>query len=522
MSRRYVAHSITVANASDRPCKARKVKCGEEKPRCLNCDRQGETCDYSIRLNWGGRIKNKNDGGFHLDSSRSAGNSPSNIVFPKPEALTGHSTPSPLRSTFENSPKPAIRHARSHSNLTPSSSDSPLQIDPDLMRPFGHSHSRSLHTFGNGQGHDYLGLPDIQTGSPLGVLGSLPSPLPRANITSAPISEHRVFTFRPSTEYPSPSVSNASPNFSGDGSLSSHDSPANMLPPFRGLSSPPTRAHTYSEESPSMLDHRAKRMRVGNLGEGSPMSGSPHGLPIDPLFGSDTRSTASDVRSPNLAFLAPYSPYQSSPLTPGSSIASSEEQLRNGPRSTITPVPQYNTTLAQDTPDLRRLSVASLINDPDEEQRPIYRPSIRQYPISSNLERTTTYGYDLGRRDFDTPRNNDADAIMIFSPPVSRENTFNDDPSFANNDFVAEFGQRSRDMAFESGGYYAKPVAIKIPQDLEPLPPQLLENGMNLLYFHHFLNHTARILVPHDCEQNPFRMVLPQSMCASSVGMLQY
>lgn len=34
---------------------------------------------------------------------------------------------------------------------------------------------------------------------------------------------------------------------------------------------------------------------------------------------------------------------------------------------------------------------------------------------------------------------------------------------------------------------------------------------MNLLYFHHFLNHTARILVPHDCERNPFRLILPES-----------
>lgn len=34
---------------------------------------------------------------------------------------------------------------------------------------------------------------------------------------------------------------------------------------------------------------------------------------------------------------------------------------------------------------------------------------------------------------------------------------------------------------------------------------------MNLLYFHHFLNHTARILVPHDCSENPFRNILPQS-----------
>ena len=35
-----------------RPCKNRKIKCGEEKPNCVNCERQGDTCDYSIRLNW--------------------------------------------------------------------------------------------------------------------------------------------------------------------------------------------------------------------------------------------------------------------------------------------------------------------------------------------------------------------------------------------------------------------------------------------------------------------------------------
>ncbi|KAK8027141.1 hypothetical protein PG991_004197 [Apiospora marii] len=37
------------------PCKNRKIKCGEEHPSCLNCQRAGEHCDYSIRLNWDGR-----------------------------------------------------------------------------------------------------------------------------------------------------------------------------------------------------------------------------------------------------------------------------------------------------------------------------------------------------------------------------------------------------------------------------------------------------------------------------------
>lgn len=118
----------------------------------------------------------------------------------------------------------------------------------------------------------------------------------------------------------------------------------------------------------------------------------------------------------------------------------------------------------------------------------------------------------MGYPDLDTHRNDDLNAIMIFSPPASRENTFNGRKSSTDSDWGTElgFGTRSRDMAFEPGGYYAKPVPIKIPQDLEPLPPTLLDNKMNLLYFHHFLNHTARILVPHDCEQNPFRIILPE------------
>ncbi|KAF6844393.1 cyclophilin type peptidyl-prolyl cis-trans isomerase/CLD [Colletotrichum musicola] len=41
-----------------RPCKARKVKCGEEHPTCVkkhSCQKTGEACDYSVRLNWEGR-----------------------------------------------------------------------------------------------------------------------------------------------------------------------------------------------------------------------------------------------------------------------------------------------------------------------------------------------------------------------------------------------------------------------------------------------------------------------------------
>ncbi|KAF2474502.1 C6 zinc finger domain-containing protein [Lindgomyces ingoldianus] len=167
--------------------------------------------------------------------------------------------------------------------------------------------------------------------------------------------------------------------------------------------------------------------------------------------------------------------------------------MRNAPRSAITYPP----------PDLRRLSVQSLLIGPPGDSPHGYSTEIqqgRQYPIGDST--TTTYGYDMGYPDLDTPKNDDVNAIAMFSPP-SDTLGFDDERIYN-----AEV--RGKDIAFEKGGYYAKPVAIKISKSLGPLPQLLLENPMNLLYFHHFLNHTARILVPHDCEQNPFRQILPE------------
>ena len=124
------------------------------------------------------------------------------------------------------------------------------------------------------------------------------------------------------------------------------------------------------------------------------------------------------------------------------------------------------------------------------------------YPVMDEV--STTYGYDLGLPDFDTPRNRDHSAIAIFSPPLGTMELNEDFP-------FKEAEPRVKDMAYGKGGYYQKPVQIRIPKSLEPLPPLLMENKMNLLYFHHFINHTARVLVPHDCEKNPFRQILPES-----------
>jgi hypothetical protein len=202
----------------------------------------------------------------------------------------------------------------------------------------------------------------------------------------------------------------------------------------------------------------------------------------------------SDTGSP-----IPYSPYSAMPLTP----------LSVGSEGNVVQTSLTSQNSAQSPPDVRRVSVQSLINDLPKKRAGtsgLEAERGRQYPIADSA--FTTYGYDLGLPDIDTPRNKDYSAIAIFSP---QNNTmcFEDDTPYGS----AE--PHGKDMAFESGGYYAKPVPIRISKSLEPLPPLLMENQMNLLYFHHFINHTARVLVNHDCERNPFREILPESKCVA-------
>jgi hypothetical protein len=117
-------------------------------------------------------------------------------------------------------------------------------------------------------------------------------------------------------------------------------------------------------------------------------------------------------------------------------------------------------------------------------------------------EVTTYYGVDPGFKDLDLGKNDDTNAII----KAFKGSTVEDD-------LIAAESVRPRMERDFSGpkGYYDRPVPIKIPRDLEPLPAKLRENPMNLLYFHHFMNHTAKALVPHDDQQsNPYRHVLPQ------------
>lgn len=73
----------------------------------------------------------------------------------------------------------------------------------------------------------------------------------------------------------------------------------------------------------------------------------------------------------------------------------------------------------------------------------------------------TTFGIDQGCPDLDIFENRDQESISCYYPT---------DQLFPN------------EKVFERGTYYySKPVVIKIPGSLRPLPNQLLQNPMNML-----------------------------------------
>ncbi|KAF2684944.1 hypothetical protein K458DRAFT_301633 [Lentithecium fluviatile CBS 122367] len=425
------------------PCKARKVKCGEEKPRCTNCERQGETCDYSIRLNWGGRTKREHSNAGSASGASSSTGSPymGTLSFDEDvlSPLFPPGTPEAPR------PRKTYGHGRSHSATSVPTSN-PSSIDPDLVRM---SQAQSHPVFAVEEAFDQ----------------NVYSHQSQDLRASASLDARQ---YLGAFDYPSPAASNfESLNFStANFPPMTADSPPSMPPPVRNSSYSTPNSRQYVEYADS-IHSRHKRS-----------------------YSAESPAT-SDAYSPQPGPPTPFSPFMTMPLTPNSSVGTDDPVLR-------TASTQSGTQYPPPAPDLRRMSVQSLLAQPSGNGH----QHGRQYPIGD--EKYTTYGYDLGLPDLDTPHNDDLNAIAIFSPPSGTMDL--DDESI----YGRASKLRSKDMAFESGGYYAKPVPIKISRALEPLPPLLLENPMNLLYFHHFLNHTARILVPHDCERNPFRQILPE------------
>ncbi|KAF2239310.1 hypothetical protein EV356DRAFT_523944 [Viridothelium virens] len=478
------------------PCKSRKVKCGEEKPRCLNCERQGEACDYSIRLNWGGRSKNKDEDKL--------------TQVPGVGVITGFQQ-AQFITTAPKQRKTSVSSADSQHALP---SNQQVGYGPPLSGPMQAMGSAGvidphLVNICENHGGGRILPNEAPTSDPQ-------SRLPFPNTTSisggvlpiAPDGRTNGQLSRSSSDYPSPSTPATEGTIMTDTAGSNQPVPGNgpMLPPLRGAPSNATPTHVFKGNGDIGLsaEHRSKRMKMSTGNDVFPQHQGPSSTKYEAESSASVLS--SDMQSPGQSMLTPYSPYGSlvgTPLTPGSSTASDDNGLKLGSRNN-----SY-----QGPPDFRRLSVNSLLSGPPGTGDNLVNLNnlTSQGPFTDDPDGFTTYGFDEGHPDMDIPHNDDKSALGLRSPTTSsRSRSF---PSLHSNDEEAGTTESSnpppKQVAFARRGYYAQPVPIRIPRSLEPLPPQLVDNQMNLLYFYHFLNHTARILVPHDCQANPFRNILP-------------
>lgn len=545
------SHPLISRNSTlnvDRPCKTRKIKCGEEKPKCLNCERQGETCDYSIRLNWEGRTKRKSndfppESGFKITTPKPSGqqatisrtlseNSIHRPVFDpatvKQESGSSHSALSSPTDTKRQSRDGVGDAYAQETGFSPESRGTP--VDQPQKSPF-----RSPSTGGTGNfdatltrnGSVTTTLAEIPTRASIPDLSYIGLPNAQKRGFRDPISAAQLSRIRDqhNSSYPSPTDSTRdSPPLSNPKTYNStgqYPSTSNhqMPPPLQSsLSfSSSSNARRNQDEGPFSGEHRSKRLRISPSRDAADSFQRSQPISYSNYNGGSAKATTS-YSPTQLASIHSYSPsssYGGVTLTPTTSSVTSEETYT---RSVTRPSSQ----VLQDSPDLRRLSVSSLLSGPPgpDDSHPDAgggsATPTSPYAESPNMDKAIAYGTDRGFPDIDWPNNNDAIALNGLTPSLSTvglcypegENRVEDlyvPPEFG-------FGLHAGNLAEGGGGYYAKPVTVAIPRSLGTLPTELTENPMNLLYFHHFLNHTARILVPHDCSENPFKSILPQSM----------
>ena len=441
-----------------RPCKNRKIKCGEERPRCDNCERQGETCDYSIRLNWEGRTKRKGSNETHASFNPSS---------PPVKLHRSSSSQDTISTVRELSPNPATAF---------------------IPTQYAGANYTGLHPAQSSPYRDHISTAQL---SRIRDQGTAPYPSPADSSIESP---------------PLPSSSNA-PYGGHRHSLSNPEMP----PPFQSAQSSFANPLNQQDSSAAAFaDQQIKKQRL------SPSIDLQDNYTKNPAFPPNNFAAARQMRmgsmiSPQSTRYPSSSPSNGSvrvPSTPATSSSVGGEDIH---QSMTGPSSQQ----LQDSNDFRRLSVKSLLSD----DSPADSGSGNEATFPGKLNvglfsyQKTTYGIDRGFPDIDLPHNQDMIALNGLTPTMGSAELDRNESDLRDEDLYSEFGfgLNASEGFNEGSGYYASPVTVSISRSLEPLPPTLQENPMNLLYFHHFVNHTARMLVPHDCSENPFKSILPQS-----------
>lgn len=530
-----------------RPCKTRKIKCGEEKPKCHHCERQGETCDYSIRLNWEGRTKRKSTDFMQepaqTPTAVTGGPRPGLVPRPLSEPAFGglpvlgaasnsksQIPPGLSDSSSEFLPTQKTGIIRDVYSLEATSKSHIIPVSPYEASSFGPRANPKIitdlrpHHEGRlvASGEDELARTTIADMSFVGMHGGqqLSS---RDHISASQLSRIRDPS---SASYPSPTDSSLdspplsalqSLNFSKDQRYS--PSTSHMPPPPQSNRPAPLffgDIGRNQEALPIAGQHTPKRLRMSPPREFSDPSQRYRSTSYSSYHGGGSLQAMPSSPSQHMSSFRPYSPSDTYGQTPFSSAVSSMRSRGNQLSSTVKASAQGR----EESPD-RRLSVSSLLADPVGGNEmgigPGKEPSYPAAPYSQTpfQDLIVNYGLDRGFPDMDLPTNNDDLALNGITPTITTAGynilKSEDAADESNNHSEFGFGLNASNSAHGERGYYAKPVPVAIPRSLGHLPATLQENPMNLLYFHHFLNHTARILVPHDCSENPFKSILPQS-----------
>ena len=450
-----------------RPCKSKKIKCGEEKPGCLICERQGETCDYNIRLNWDGRPR-KRDAGVSSELTIST-------------TTSSLGTPTPAVGSLNTGPKvgPFVPDSMSSSH---SHNDS---TEPGAGRAAWEHHDtmQDVASYGGDRDMSFVPLPSLRD--------STDFPAPGTAISNSNTGYHEPYLFNQGSQPTS-----------------------RVLNPSHLVGTPPENSSPHGRRSALgevFHGHRDKRQRLNDAyveqNQSVPSSASRDELHFHPdtavfPYVAMVRKEESNIRG---------NYDEGEPRTPSASSLSHEGNY-------IDTLGKPSSPVGRNPINARRLSINSLLLSPTQPKvGSLARTSVPgQRKMTKNAEGIAVidvfYGVDRGLHDLDTPRNDDANVLCLTSPALS-SNEIADNGKTIEIDDVVEFGFGLFGNSATSSdvGYYVQPVPVIIPKSLEPLPPVLFESPMNLMYFHHFLNHTARILVPHDCSENPFKNILPQS-----------
>ncbi|MBE3049659.1 hypothetical protein IMZ48_45625 [Candidatus Bathyarchaeota archaeon] len=408
---------------------------GSNSPR-NSCQKAGQACDYSIRLNWDGRRTKRAsyDGSSDNPASPTRGQRSFTIVNQifKPD---GHS-----RVPAQAPPEQSIKEESWNDGQATIDWENEVTGSPtwtpkyQTARPFSAGHAGAAVQMDNS------GIPPEQV-----LDGVFPNGRPVQMRPRAFSSNHQFMSLGghllqdlPSPEDPGQAANVFSLPNEGDGIVGGMDDPTGMgSPPRRNTMATPT-SFNGATSSLSMRFHQQH-----------------------------------------------HSAMLTGPLTPATSSSYSDEETR-----LPAPIQAGHSTLS--SPGNRRLSVKSLLSGPSDS---IYSPYERAfaasanppisprhaYPLHNPTDEIHFYGYDLGQVDEDTGKNDDQSAISHLPPapltPQEQTQEFLQGSGWGSDDvlpFDFRFGNRSQGHSAGRGGYYKEPVAIEIPRSLGTLPTKLV------------------------------------------------